>query len=275
MKVESNGCALNASLEGPDGSPVIMLSHGIATDLSIWDDLVPYLVARYRVLRYDSRGHGSSAATAGAYSLPQLADDVVGILDALEIEKAHFAGLSMGGMVGLELAVRAPHRMASIAVCDARGSAPAAYRDAWTERSRQVREGGMKTVVESSIARWFTRGFRERRPDVAERMRDIIRRTSVNGYCGCAAALSELDHEKHLASVRVPLLFLTGAEDSGAPPVVVRAMHDKAFNSTYAELPNAGHISVMEQPRLFAEALLNFTDSLVMLQPGRVARAPA
>lgn len=263
MKVDSNGCTFNVRLDGADDAPVIMLSHGIATDLTIWDGLVPHLVRSYRVLRYDSRGHGGSGATAGAYSLPQLADDVVGLLDALKIDQVHFAGLSMGGMVGLELARRAPHRMASIAVCDARGSAPAAYRDAWAERSRLAREGGMDTMVESSVSRWFTPGFLERRPDEVSRMRDIIRGTSVDGYCGSAAALAELDHEGFLPTVSVPLLFLTGAQDQGAPPDVVRAMAQKAPGSRYVELPDAGHISVMEQPALFAEALTGFIAPLV------------
>ncbi|MEP9375114.1 alpha/beta fold hydrolase [Aquabacter sp. CN5-332] len=273
MKVESNGCTFNLSLEGRADAPVIMLSHGIATDIGIWDDLVPLLATRYRVLRYDSRGHGASEATQGAYSLSQLADDVTGILDALEIDRAHFAGLSMGGMVGLELALRAPERMTSIAVCNARGSAPAQYRDAWTDRSRKAREGGMETMVEPSISRWFTPGFQARRPDAMEKMAGIIRRTSVDGYCGSAAALSELDHEKHLPAVTVPLLFLTGAEDQGAPPSVVRPMQEKAPASLYVELPDAGHISVMEQPRLFAEALLGFIDPIAAGAPAQPAHA--
>ncbi|TCT08319.1 alpha/beta fold hydrolase [Aquabacter spiritensis] len=275
MKVESNGCALHVRLDGPDDAPVIMLSHGIATDLGIWDGLVPHLVPTHRVLRYDSRGHGASAAIPGAYSLALLADDVVGILDALNISAVHFAGLSMGGMVGLELAVRAPARMMSIAVCDARGTAPPSYREAWAQRSRQARDGGMETMVESSVSRWFTPHFLAHRPAEVEGMRDSIRRTSVDGYCGSAAALCELDHEIHLAAVRVPLLFLTGAQDQGAPPDVVRAMHAKAPGSTYVELPDAGHISVMEQPRLFADALLGFIAAADSAQAKQIPRARA
>jgi pimeloyl-ACP methyl ester carboxylesterase len=128
MEVRSNGCSFRCSLEGRAGAPLITLSHGLATDMTMWDDLVPLLTPRYRVLRHDSRGHGSSAATGGDYSLAMLEDDVIGILDALDLAKTHFVGLSMGGMVGLGLALARPKRMASVAVCDARGSAPAEYR---------------------------------------------------------------------------------------------------------------------------------------------------
>jgi len=213
------------------------------------------------VLRYDFRGHGGSAATAGDYSLAMLEDDVIGILDALDLAKTHFVGLSMGGMVGLGLALTRPNRMASVAVCDSRGSAPAEYRAAWTDRSQKVRDGGIEAMVEPSVTRWFTPGFQRSNPEAIDRMRDMVRRTSADGYCGSAAALRDLDYERLLPAV-VPMLFMTGSGDQGAPPSVVRSMHAKAPGSHYVELPDAGHISVMEQPVLFAEAILDFVDSI-------------
>jgi 3-oxoadipate enol-lactonase len=262
MNVRGNGCTFNVCLEGRHDAPVIMLSHGIATSLAIWDDLVPFLAPRYRVLRYDSRGHGGSEATSGAYSLQQLAADVIAILDELNVDRMHFVGLSMGGMVGMELALRAPERMTSLAVCNARGSSPPPYRDAWVERSASVRARGIETIVESSIGRWFTPGFLAHRVDAVEAVRGTVRGTSVDGYCGSAAALCELDHEKHLSRLTMPLLFLTGAQDQGAPPAVMKPMQRRAPGSRYVELPDAGHISVMEQPQLFAEALIGFLESV-------------
>jgi 3-oxoadipate enol-lactonase len=269
MKVRGNGCAFNVSLEGRQDAPVIMLSHGIATNLAIWDDLVPLLAPRYRVLRYDSRGHGGSDATSGAYSLHQLAGDVIAILDELNLDRVHFVGLSMGGMVGMELALRAPERMTCLAVCNARGASPAQYRDAWVERSANVRAGGIETIVESSIARWFTPHFLANRADAVEAMRGIVRGTSVDGYCGSAAALCELDHEKHLSRLTMPLLFLAGAQDQGAPPAVMKPMQQRAPGSRYVELREAAHISVVEQPRLFAEALIGFLDPIEADAAGR------
>jgi 3-oxoadipate enol-lactonase len=180
----------------------------------------------------------------------------------LNFDWMHFVGLSMGGMVGMELALRAPERMRSLAVCNARGSSPAQYRDAWVERSASVRTGGIESIVETSIGRWFTPGFLAHRVDAVEAMRGMVRGTSVDGYCGSAAALCELDHEKHLSQLTMPLLFLTGAQDQGAPPTVMKPMQQRALGSRYVELPDAGHISVVEQPQLFAEALIDFLDSI-------------
>jgi 3-oxoadipate enol-lactonase len=262
MEIHSNGCTFRCSLEGRADAPLITLSHGLATDMTMWDDLVPLLTQRYRVLRYDSRGHGGSAATAGDYSLAMLEDDVICILDALGFAKTHFVGLSMGGMVGLGLAFGRPDRMASVAVCDARGSAPAEYRAAWADRSQKVRDGGIEVMVEPSVTRWLTPGFQRANPGAVDRLRDMVRRTSADGYCGAAAALRELDYERLLPDAVVPMLFMTGSGDQGAPPAVVRAMHAKAPGSRYVELPDAGHISVIEQPVLFAEAIVDFVDGI-------------
>jgi 3-oxoadipate enol-lactonase len=264
MEVHCNGCTFRCSLEGRADAPLVTLSHGLATDMTMWDDLVPRLTQRYCVLRYDSRGHGGSAATAGDYSLAMLEDDVIGILDALDFARTHFVGLSMGGMVGLGLALNRPNRMASVAVCDARGSAPAEYRAAWSDRGQKVRDGGIEAMVEPSVTRWFTPGFQRSHPEIIDRMRDVVRRTSPDGYCGSAAALRELDYERLLPDTLVPMLFMTGSGDQGAPPAVVRAMQAKAPCSHYVELPDAGHISVMEQPALFAAAILDFVEGIEM-----------
>ena len=262
MEVRSNGCTFRCSLEGRVGAPLITLSHGLATDMTMWDDIVPLLTQRYRVLRYDSRGHGGSAATPGDYSLAMLEDDAIGILDTLDFAETHFVGLSMGGMVGLGLALSRPERLASVAVCDARGSAPVEYRAAWSDRSQKVRDGGIEAMVEPSVTRWLTQGFQRSHPQTLDRMRNMVRRTSPEGYCGSAAALRGLDYERLLPDVLVPMLFLTGSGDQGAPPAVVRAMQAMAPGSRYVELPNAGHISVVEQPAPFAAADLELVESI-------------
>lgn len=258
MERESNGSRFRCLVEGPDAAPCIVLSHGLATDLSMWDDLVPLLTPTHRVLRYDSRGHGQSAATPGDYTLAQLGADVIGLLDAFGLDKVHFAGLSMGGMVGMGLGLHHPDRLHSLAVCDARAEAPPEYRDAWGERARKVRADGIEVMVEPSVTRWFTEAFQHTETARMEAMRTMIRRTSVDGYAGSAAALRALDYERHLAGLRVPTLFLVGSDDAGAPPAVMRRMHEKTPGSRFAEIAEAGHLSVVEQPQAFARALLDF-----------------
>src|SRR5205823_501583 len=146
MGVAANGCKFSCLVDGLEGAPWIVLSHSLATDLTMWDELADVLKGHYRVLRYDARGHGGSAATDAEYSLDLLVADVIGILDELAIDKAHFAGLSMGGMTALGLALAHPDRVTSIVVCDARASAPPEYRDAWAQRSELVRRQGIEAI---------------------------------------------------------------------------------------------------------------------------------
>jgi 3-oxoadipate enol-lactonase len=262
VELRSNGCTFHCEIEGREDGPWVTLSHGLATDLTMWDDLVPFLAPHYRVLRYDSRGHGGSAATPGDYSLELLGQDVIGIMDALGIEKTHFVGLSMGGMVGMGLALDHADRMRSVTVCDARGVAPPEYQDAWAERSRKVQSGGIETMVEPSVTRWFTPAFQQGNPAALDKVRDMVRRTAPEGYCGSATALRMLDYERRLPDVKVPMLFLVGREDQGAPAAVMREMHVKTPGSRYAEIPDAAHISVMEQPERCAAAVLDFLDAV-------------
>jgi 3-oxoadipate enol-lactonase len=262
LEIESNGHVFRCVLEGPEEAPCVVLSHGLATDLAMWDPLVPHLVPFYRVLRYDARGHGRTAAPAGDYTLGELGSDVIGLLDALGIERPHFAGLSMGGMVGMGLALDHSARFASITICDARGEATPQYRESWAERSRKVRESGIETMVEPSVTRWFTDRFQREEPATIEWMRDMIRRTSSDGYCGCAGALRELDYERRLKDIAMPVLFLVGEADKGAPPDVMRGMHEKTPGSRFVTIADAGHLSAVEQPQAFATALLGFVDAV-------------
>jgi 3-oxoadipate enol-lactonase len=225
----------------------------------MWDGLAAALTARYRVLRYDARGHGGSPATPGDYTLAQLGEDAVGLLDAFGIQRTHFIGLSMGGMVGMGLGLAHADRLLSLAVCDARAVAPPEYRDSWTQRARTVREKGIEAIVEPTLSRWFTPGFSEdpQRPDA---VRAMIRGTSDEGYAGCASALRDLDYLDRLGALRLPVLYLCGAEDQGAPPAIMRTMHAATPGSRYVEIPAAGHIANLEQPALFNAAILGFLE---------------
>ena len=261
MNVSSNGATLNAHIEGPNDAPWLILSHGVATNLSMWDGAASALNQHYRVLRYDTRGHGQSQATTGDYTLDQLADDVIGMMNSLQIARANFCGLSLGGMTGLGLALDHADRFDSVIVADARAVAVPAYRDAWAQRAAAARAGGIDTLVEPSVSRWFTDAFRASQKDEIARVEAMVRATSVDGYCGCASALAGLNYAPRLGEIRLPVLYLVGAEDQGAPPAVMYEMHEATPNSRYVEIADAGHLSAVDQSAAFARAVLDFLAS--------------
>jgi len=262
MRVSVDGVMIHARIDDGQSGPWVVLAHGIATDLGLWDGVARLLASRFRVVRYDARGHGESEAPAGPYSLQSLGQDALGLMDALGIDHAHFVGLSMGGMVGLGLALDHPKRLLSLTCCDARASAPPDYRQAWTQRAAAVAERGMEAIVEPSLARWFAAGFREAQPEIAARVAAMVRATRPEGYCGCAAALQELDYGARLHTINIPTLYLAGAEDSGAPPAVMQAMAEATPGARYTEITGAGHLSAIERPQEVAEALLEFLSAL-------------
>lgn len=262
MHIETNGTALHVIVEGAEGKPWVVLAHGIATDLHLWDGVARALASDYRILRYDARGHGRSDAPPGPYDLDMLGRDAVGLMTALDIARAHFVGLSLGGMTGLGLALSHPERLLSLACCDARASAPAAYRDAWAERSAAVTAQGMEAMVEPSLSRWFARGFREAQPALAAKVAAMVRNTAPDGYRGCAAALQGLDYGGQLGDIELPVLYLVGKEDQGAPPEVMRAMQHATPGAQYAEIAHAGHLSAIEQPEAVGAALRHFFSGL-------------
>jgi 3-oxoadipate enol-lactonase len=262
MQIKSNGVTFNCRIEGPDGAPWVVLSHGLATDLSMWDETAAALASRYRVLRYDARGHGGTEAVPGDYSLDMLVADVAGLMDELKIETAHVCGLSMGGMVAQGLVLDHPRRIKSASVCDSRHSTAPEFSKAWYTRIGEVRGGGIEAIVDSSVTRWSSAGLAERRPDIIARMKAMIRNTSPDGYCGCAVALAHLDYGRRFGEIRTPMLFLTGSEDHGAPPEGTREMHRMVAGSRFVEIEQAGHISNIERPEPFNAAILSLVDDV-------------
>lgn len=254
MQIRSNGSTFNCRVDGERG-PWVLLSHGLATDLGMWDELASDLKNRFRVLRYDARGHGDSAATDGDYTLDQLVTDAVGILDALGVPEAHFAGLSMGGMVGLGLMLDHPRRIRSAVIADSRHTTTPDFTKAWLDRAEAVRRGGIEAIVTSTVERWSSAGLPQRNPAVIARMEKMVRNTSPAGYRGCAAALARLNYGRRLGEIRIPTLVLCGTEDHGAPPENTRQMHAMINGSRFLEIGQAGHISNIEQPAIFNAAV--------------------
>jgi len=261
MKIESNGATFNYRIDGDKGSWVL-LSHGLATDISMWDELADVLKDRYRVLRYDARGHGDTPATDGDYTLDQLTADAVGILDALRIDKAHFAGLSMGGMIAQGLMLDYPERVISAVIADSRHTTTPEFTAAWLSRAEEVRKGGIEAVVASTVERWSSAGLAERNPAAIARMEKMIRNTSAQGYRGCAAALARLNYGHRFGEIETPTLVICGTEDHGAPPENTRQMHQMIKGSRYLAVEQAGHISNIEKPAIFNSAVASLFDDV-------------
>ena len=261
MKVQANGSSFNCRTDG-DRGPWVMLSHGLATDMSMWDELAETLSDRYRVLRYDARGHGESAAPAGDYTLDMLVADAVGILDALGVERCHVAGLSMGGMIAIGMLINHPKRVKSAVIADSRHTTTPEFTEGWLQRADTVRKQGIEAIVESTVSRWSSAGLAERNPAAIARMNSMVRKTSANGYCGCAAALARLDYGSRLQEINAPALVICGSEDRGAPPANSRQMQVMIKDARFLEIKQAGHISNIEQPIIFNAAVRNFLDDV-------------
>jgi 3-oxoadipate enol-lactonase len=261
MQITSNGSTFNCRVDGERG-PWVLLSHGLATDLSMWDETADTLQDRYRVLRYDARGHGGSAAPDGDYTLDQLVADAAGILDALAVPQAHFAGLSMGGMVGLGLLLDHRPRIKSAVIADSRHTTTPDFTKAWLDRAEAVRKGGIAAVVASTVERWSSAGLGRRDPAAVARMERMIRNTSAAGYRGCAAALARLNYGHRLGEIDTPTLVLCGTEDHGAPPENTRQMHAMIKGSRFLEIEQAGHISNIEKPAIFNAAAAKLFDDV-------------
>ena len=256
MKIKANGITINYQIDGPDSAPCLVFSNSLATSLSMWDEQATALQDSFRVLRYDQRGHGSTDAPAGRYAYDTLLADALGLLDALSIKKAHFAGLSMGGATALGLAERHPDRFDRIIVCDSPCQSTPQSSQQWEERILVAKDKGMAALVEPTIARWFPSEIVAKNPSYLDKVRAMIRATPVNGFIGCAAALADHDYASAVAAVKCPVLFLVGEKDAPAP--AMRKLNEKLPGSRYVELPGAGHISNMDRPAEFSRAVLDF-----------------
>ena len=258
MKLKANGIQMNYELSGKDQTPVVMLSHSLACSLVMWAPQLDSLQANFRVLRYDTRGHGDTEAPPGAYTLSLLAEDAVALLDALEIERVHFVGLSMGGMIGQCLALDHAHRLKSLALCDTAAVMPDEVQPVWQERIDAAREKGMAGQVDETLARWFTPAYlKQSPPEVAMISRQILA-TPAPGYIGCSEAIRRLNNLNRLAEIQLPTLILVGEEDPGTPVAASEAMHARIAGSKLVVLPAARHLSNIEQSAAFNEALLDF-----------------
>ncbi|RRO20389.1 3-oxoadipate enol-lactonase [Saccharopolyspora rhizosphaerae] len=230
-------------LTGPEGAPVVVLSNSLGTDLRLWDEQVPALAERFRVLRYDQRGHGRSEAKPGPYAMPELGGDVLELLDRLGVDKAHFAGVSLGGMTGMWLAENAPERVERLAlICTSADLG----NTAWLERAETVRAHGMDAMVEPSLPRWFTPAAAAR-PEVREKFGDMIRKADPEGYAGCCEAIAGMDVLDGLPTIAAPTLVIAGAEDPATPPSHAERIAAGVPGARVEVLSPAAHLANAEQ----------------------------
>ena len=248
-----DGCRLAWRLDGPADAPVVLLSNSLGTSMAMWDPQMEVLARRFRVLRYDSRGHGASAVPAGSYSLDRLGRDVIELLDALELAQVDFCGLSLGGMTGQWLGYRAPDRLRRLVLANT-----AAYMgppQQWDGRIATVRQTGMAAIAEASVARWFTAGFAKQNPDVVAPIREGLLATDPLGYAGCCAAIRDMDLRGVAALNPKPSLVLGGTLDPATPPADAEALARSLPDARLVWL-QAAHLSNLEQPEAFARELL-------------------
>jgi 3-oxoadipate enol-lactonase len=257
MKIKANGIEINYQIDGPEGAPWLVFSNSLATSTAMWDDQAAALKDKFRVLRYDQRGHGGTEAPAGRYRFDTLLEDALALLDALSIKKTHFAGLSMGGATALGLAQKHPERFDRIIVSDSPCQSTPQSTQQWEERIVVAQKDGIAALVEPTIARWFPAETVAQNPPQVDKVRAMIRNTPVNGFIGCAAALADHDYASAVASVKRPVLFVVGEKD-GATPIAMRKLSDKLPGSRFVELPGAGHISNMDRPAEFTRAVAEF-----------------
>lgn len=246
---------VHAVVEGPPDAPVLLLSHSLGADLTMWDPQLPALAERFRVVRYDTRGHGRSPDPQEPDStMDDLADDVIALLDRLGVAQAHVSGLSIGGMTGLRLAVRNPERVATLAVLCS--SAHTGNEQTWRDRARTVRAEGTAAIAGAVISRWLTPGYAAAHPDVVDRLRAVFDGNSDEGYAGCCAAIAGMDQRADLAGITAPTLVISGADDPALPPEHQRLIADGIPGARFLSLSPAAHLANIEQAEQVTGALI-------------------
>jgi len=251
----NDGARLYYQLEGRDDAPVLVLSNSLGTTLDMWAPQMPALLKHFRVLRHDARGHGRSEVTPGPYTIAQLGADALALMDHLNIDRAHFCGLSMGGMIGMWLGTHHAHRLDRLVLCNT--AAKIGTPETWNPRIAKVEAEGMASVVDTVLERWFTAGFRQRAPEQVAVVRDMLQGTAPAGYSANCAAVRDMDQRAGIASIAVPTLVVAGTHDGSTPAADGRAVADAIPGARYVEL-DAAHLSNWEQSGQFTQALLDF-----------------
>ena len=256
-RIEANGVELNYRFDGPEDAPVVVMSNSLSTSLEMWDWQLSALTDKYRMLRWDKRGHGGSAVTPPPYDLPMLVEDVRALMLGLGVERAHYVGLSTGGAIGQLFAVRYPEMVRSLVLCDTSSYVPP---EVWDGRMANARKGGMEAVARASMERWFKPAFRASRPEDVEIFRRMVTGTQMDGYIGCASALKQRMLQPLLKTISASALVIVGADDPSTPVEHSEIIHREIAGSELMVIANAAHISNVAQPDDFNRTLRTFLD---------------
>jgi len=261
MYITANGIKIHYDISGRGDGPVVVLSHSLASSLKMWEAQVRALESHFRVLRYDTRGHGQSETPPVPYTLERLGEDALGLLDVLGIEKVHWVGLSMGGMIGQAIALDHPHRLLSLSLCDTSAIIPGEAQPIWEERIEGVRQRGMSSQLEATMERWFTPSFLRLNPPALTLIQEEFMATPAEGYLGCASAIRKLNYLERLGQVHLPTLIMVGEDDPATPVSASQAIHERIRDSKLVILRAARHLSNVEQAEAFNGHLLEFLRS--------------
>jgi 3-oxoadipate enol-lactonase len=259
MLLDHDGHKIYFDLAGPLEAPTICFTHSLAADGGMWaEQLVPLLGAGYRVLRLDMRGHGGSAPVEGDYTMDALAADVNGALDVRGIDKVHYIGLSIGGMIGQGFALAYPGRLASFMLCDTHPSAPADPDRLWDQRKAAVAKGGVSALADGNMDRWFTSTFKGVQPARWKEIHGTICGTSNAGFLGCASAIQSFDYLDRLSTIDIPTLVVCGDDDQATPPDRNKLIASKIPGGRYEEIADARHLPNVERPAQFNRIMMGW-----------------
>jgi 3-oxoadipate enol-lactonase len=251
--------AVSYTADGPADAPVVVLSNSLGATRAMWDPQVPALAERYRVITYDTRGHGESPVPAGPYSIDDLVDDVVALLDEVGARRAHFAGLSLGGMTGMRLAAREPARVHRLALlCTSSLLGP---RQNWLDRAHTARTEGTGALAPTVVGRWFTPEFAAAEPAVVARMEAMVAGTPGDGYAACCEAIADMDERADLPTITAPTLVISGWEDPATPPEHQQAIADGIPGAELLTVSPGAHLANVEQALRVTGALLGHFDA--------------
>ena len=251
-----NGACIAYRIDGPAAAPWVMLSNSLMSSHRMWDAQIDALLAHYRVLRYDTCGHGASETTPGPYSIELLADDAAALIDHCALGPVHFIGLSMGGMIGQQLAVRHPGKLVSLSLCDTASEMPP--RAMWQERIALAQAEGTAGPVDGTLKRWFVPGFAEREPQTIAAVRAMILSTASEGCIACASAVRNMSQSQLLANIDVPTQIIVGRDDPACTLAASELLQRGIAGATLHVIDDAAHLSNIEKPAEFTALLLKF-----------------
>jgi len=255
---EVNNVRIHYELTGDSALPVLVFSHSLGVNLGMWEAQLSALASSFRLLRYDTRGHGKSSAPAGPYTAADLGGDVIALLDALKIEQVNFCGLSMGGVIGLWLAINAPTHIHKLVLAST--AAKIGTQEAWNTRIAIVSQEALQSIIPGTLERWFTTDFRASAPEIVADIATSLEATTAQGYLACCAAIRDADFRASIATVTASTLVISGSEDPVTPPQDGLFLAQNIAGAKFVELP-AAHLSNIESAREFNSVLLKFLTS--------------